>query len=353
MTARGGTGTFVRGGTPYTIDVWETDDGLPHNSVITLTQTRDGYLWLGTLNGLVRFDGLKFTVFDHGNTPALGHGGIVHLFEDSRRRLWVGTESDGVVLIEDGRLTQTGIGRGSRASRLSAAAENPAGTIWLYTADGWLWRWQDGMTNAFAAGIERPSLTRALARDAEGRLWVGADFLLVALTNGARLQPPLLPAERTVAMTKLDGLLAAPDGGQWRLADNRIQYWQGGRLQRDWPGYPWGQTPVSALALDAEGNLIVGTLGAGLHWFDREGRATSLSTNTGLSHNFVLAIHTDREGTLWIGTDSGGLNRVKRQVFDTLRESRGLVLQSVAEDLRAGCGWGPTAAASLCGRRTP
>src|SRR5882672_8478845 len=62
---------------PFAINVWETDDGLPQNSVISMTQTRDGYLWLGTLNGLVRFDGIRFTVFDENNTPGLKSSRIV------------------------------------------------------------------------------------------------------------------------------------------------------------------------------------------------------------------------------------------------------------------------------------
>src|SRR5689334_17068807 len=67
---------------PYIVDVKETEDGLPQNSVIAITQTRDGYLWLGTLYGLVRFDGIRFTVFDESNTPGLNSGRIVFLFED-------------------------------------------------------------------------------------------------------------------------------------------------------------------------------------------------------------------------------------------------------------------------------
>src|SRR6266702_6558358 len=66
----------------YLIDTWETDDGLPENSATAMVQTRDGYLWFGTFNGLVRFDGLKFTVFDPGNTPQLPSAGIVNLHLD-------------------------------------------------------------------------------------------------------------------------------------------------------------------------------------------------------------------------------------------------------------------------------
>jgi len=78
--------------------------------VIAITQTRDGYLWLGTLYGLVRFDGIRFTVFDEINTPALNSGRIVHLFEDSQSNFWIGTETAGVILVKDGRVKSLDIG---------------------------------------------------------------------------------------------------------------------------------------------------------------------------------------------------------------------------------------------------
>jgi len=72
--------TILRAGAPYTIHFWETEHGLPRNSVFAVTQTRNGYLWLGTPSGLARFDGIQFTVFDESNTPGLKSSRIVSLF---------------------------------------------------------------------------------------------------------------------------------------------------------------------------------------------------------------------------------------------------------------------------------
>src|SRR5262245_12496872 len=77
----------------YIQRAWDTRDGLPQNTVTAIRQTRDGYLWLGTFGGLVRFDGQAFTVFDPGNTPGLVSSRIVCLFEDRRGVLWIGTEA--------------------------------------------------------------------------------------------------------------------------------------------------------------------------------------------------------------------------------------------------------------------
>src|SRR5476651_1987840 len=83
----------VQPDSPFIVDSWSVREHLPESAVISVIQTRDGYLWLGTLNGLVRFDGNHFTVFDENNTPGLGSDRIVFLFEDNETNLWVGTES--------------------------------------------------------------------------------------------------------------------------------------------------------------------------------------------------------------------------------------------------------------------
>src|SRR5262249_26455157 len=132
---------------------------------------------------------------------------------------------------------------------------------------------------------------------------------------------------------------ASQQGGYWRLADGQVQKWRADHLDHNWR-YPWGYAPVSAACEDRQGNLVVGTLGAGLFWFDSRGKATSLSTNDGLSHNYVLSLLVDREGSLWVGTDGGGLNRVRRQVFDMLEGSRGLTVQTVCEDADGGLWFG-------------
>ena len=84
----------------YLIDTWETEDGLPENTPTAMVQTPDGYLWFGTFNGLVRFDGMNFMVFNRANTPQLPSAGIVNLHLDQRGWLWVSTTEGVVVLVE-------------------------------------------------------------------------------------------------------------------------------------------------------------------------------------------------------------------------------------------------------------
>lgn len=323
----------------YTVDAWDADAGLPQSSVIALTQSRDGYLWLGTMDGLVRFDGLRFKIYNEANTPGLPRSPIVKLFEDSQTNLWIGTETAGVFLARNGRVTAIDIGRGTREGRLMSICEDHSGSVWLYTADGQLARYRDGRVEVGRVGPDYPSQCRSVIADGTGTIWVGTDWRLYGLRpeRGASNGLPHFAYEAIVP--KLDFLLPSREGEFWCLVNRRIQKWTASGLKRDLGSYPWDPavTPVNAACEDSQGNLIVGTGGEGIFWFDVRGHSAQLTTtNTGLSHNTILSLCMDREGNLWAGTDGGGLDRVKNQIFDVLPESKGLVVKSVWPDRERG-----------------
>ena len=315
----------------FTVDVFGTAQGLPSSAVLAVTQTRDGYLWVGTLAGLARFDGVQFAVFDENNTPGLNSSEVIRLYEDRLTNLWVGTENGGINVVKAGEVTSVDLARGGYGGRLMAICEDRAGAVMLYTDTGLLGRCRDGkVDDLWPAGSDAPSTCRALIAEDSGRLWVGTDTSLVALN-------PIPVVTDEVKPIRLNFLLASKRGGYWRLANGRIQKCKGAVVERDLGVYPWTNTlPIVAACEDLDGNLVVGTYGDGVYWFDAEGKATRISKEEGLSHNSVLSLTVDREGCLWVGTNGGGLNRVRRKLFDVLERSRGSVVQSVCEDGQAG-----------------
>jgi signal transduction histidine kinase/ligand-binding sensor domain-containing protein len=281
-------------GTPFIVDVWGTADGLPQSSVIAVTQTRDGYLWLGTLNGLVRFDGNSFTRFNVNNTPGLPGNGIVFLFEDRQQILWVGTETAGLCAIQNGVVKN--FETGGAGGKVIYAYEDETGVIWFCTDDRRIFRWQAG----------RLDLNRPVSRIFREQLFYRAFHVIVP-------RP----------------------GGSWHLLNNRVEKWSDDKLEKNFGVCPWTNL-VSAAVVDRDGNLVVATLGEGVYWFDGAGGYRHITTDETLSHNYVLSVCFDREGNLWGGTDGNGLYRVKKNFFTSSAGLDAGVAQSASEDSRGG-----------------
>jgi ligand-binding sensor domain-containing protein/signal transduction histidine kinase len=327
------------GSDSFIIKHWQTDEGLPQNSVTSILQDQTGYLWLGTLNGLVRFDGDRLTVFDENNTPGLNSSRIVSLFEDRAGHLWVGTETAGIARIKDGKVTTYEIGQGVTGKCLAAACQDAAGAVWLYTRDGQLWRQANEKFTVFSFGLDRPGAYRAAVAETGGPVWIATDARLSAIGPNASPGPLEHQVQQDARLTRLDFLAPSRSGGYWRLADNRIQKWRSGAVERDLGPYPWPRFLVAAACEDEQGNLVLGTLGTGILWYQTNGVPIQVAKKDGLSHDIVLSLCFDREGNLWAGTDGGGLNRIKRRTFALLDQRHGLpapVIQSVCEDAQGG-----------------
>ena len=281
------------GEVPFLVDVWGTEDGLPQSSVIALAQTRDGYLWLGTLNGLVRFDGKSFTRFNVNNTPGLPDNRIVFLFEDRHQALWIGTENAGLCVLKNGVVRN--FPETSAGGLINCALEDDAGNLWFSYRSGNFISWKDGKMDL------HPSIFPA-------QLFFRAGHMQVTGSNGV----------------------------SWHLQNRRVEKWRGDHLEKDFGAMPWDGLPVSAAVEDAAGNLVVGTQGAGLYWFQPDGGCWHIGKDEGLSHNIVLALSLDREGNLWAGTDGGGLDRLKHKTFSAPAGLSSETAQSVAQDAAGG-----------------
>ena len=309
-------------GSPFIVDSWNNEQGLPQSSVISVVQTRDGYLWLGTLNGLVRFDGIHFHVFDENNTPGLGSGRVVRLFEDSHTNFWIGTDTAGVTLIGNGTLKNFNIGRSGHEGRLTSISENSDGAVWLYTADAHLARYQNGKMDILDLPFTAPAIARMIAAEKSGPIWI-AEFEPGGKSGlfsfyPANFIPPTLAVDQSIPAQGVDFILAGQSGGIWRLMDGRIQKWSKNRLERDLGPYPWGNTNlatfVTSACEDNEGNLIVGTLGAGVFWYEPDGKLPADFQGPGLVIRLcAFVVHGSRRKSLGRNRRRGSEPHQKRK----------------------------------------
>ena len=209
----------------FTVNNWKTENGLPQSTVLALTQTKDGFLWLGTLGGLARFDGIQFKVYNDGNTPGLKSGRIWRLFEDRQQRLWIALEKGGIVVAtENGSLLKLPFDAASAELRLLSWCEDSAGSIWLQMSDKSLFVYTQNKLSLILRGCTR------VMSDNSGLVWVGTEngnLVGLRFGDGAAVVQHELPAKN------LDWLLSSRRGGYWRLADGKIQRWEADHAS--WP----------------------------------------------------------------------------------------------------------------------
>ncbi len=308
---------------------WRREPGMPRNSIRALTQTRDGYLWLGGDDSVARFDGVRFSTFD---LSPFGHGNRAEaMLGDSRGDLWVGTSAGLLLRVKD-RFIQITTNDGLPTNNITALAEDGSGSLWIGTADG-IAIWKDGKIQP-VPGTEalRKRYISALCRDAAGAIWIGVWDCGVFHFKAGLLEQLSEPA--------MDSLLRQP---HCLLSDASNHLWVGARDDSvlchengQWrqfriPGHS-AAPYITSLAEQPDGTIWAGSASEGLFEFKR-GKMTGLNTDAGLPDNRVTALFTDRDGGLWISSDAE-LSHLRRNRLMTIGQNDGLgfgAVQGLAE----------------------
>ncbi len=254
------------------------EDGLSHPTARSILQDRTGFIWIGTQNGLNRFDGYEFRKFmgDARDPDALHDSSITSLADDGAGGIWVGTLAGGLSRYSPrtSRFTTYGARPGGLASEaVTALSRDAAGNLWIGSGDSQLQR-LDSKLDRF----DQPAGVASIA--------FGAVRMIVPLRDGS--------------------LLVAGSRGLWRidLAANRSSEWR-----------PNDGHALNALAMaqSASGEIAVGTNSQGVVYFNSGGREVARSTVAdGLAENTVRAVLFDPQGRLWAGTNDG-LSRIDRR----------------------------------------
>lgn len=321
----------------YKHKVWSIEDGLPMNSVISIAQTRDGYLWLGTEAGLARFDGIDFDVFDHENTPALLNDLILSLTADRQGALWIGTRGGGMTRYREGTFTSFTTEHGLLSNEVWAILETGDQAIWVGTRNG-LNRLQEGKLSAIPLPEKLPNYNiRVLTQDRLGRVWVGtrgAGLLLVE-KRGNRFESEFKGLAGLYITALLEDRLGniwigTADAGLIRLQENRPFFYNTKNgLSADY---------VRCLLEDRAGNIWIGTYGAGICVLKNgKNRFSIFDNRNGLSSNAIYTFYEDQERTLWIGTEGGGLYSLGDTRITTYTMKNGLsydIITGIFQDSR-------------------
>lgn len=290
--------------TQYATKHWGSEDGLPFDSILCVTQDHSGYLWLGTKEGLVRFDGVRAQAFDGHTDPVLGGYGIFSVLEDAR-------SPDLLILASTNGLHYFAHGRAQATLPNTPAGQilfqDPVdGAYWVRTTRGLFHVTLDG---AVAGPLENASgwpaeAIHTICRDRGGKLWVGTERGLYRQESHGEVrwfsQLPVLAGKN------VDFLVSARHGGLWvGSRDAGIGHLEGDGVFR--PQLALAGSPVSVMFEDRAGTLWAGTVGQGLCRVTTGAspRAETYTAEAGLISNEVTSLYEDREGNLWIATPKG------------------------------------------------
>ncbi|HYW73033.1 MAG TPA: two-component regulator propeller domain-containing protein [Pyrinomonadaceae bacterium] len=294
----------------YRFDNWTIDDGLPQNSVSAILQTRDGYLWLTTAAGLVRFDGLRFTVFDRSNTKGLNSVRFSTLFEDDDANLWIGTEDGGLTRLRNGTFTTFTTQDGLPHNQILKIWRDERGGILIMTVSG-LVRWQRDQFLPYQ-GLPGIVIDRNCYRVQTGAFWCAdaaglhriKDDQITTYTSRdglASLYPSAVYEDR-----ESNVWLAGAGGEVDRLQQNTFTHY----TTKD--GLP--KERITSISQDRQGNLWFITRGGELLQFQNN-RFVTYATTERVVGSFIAPFYEDREGNLWLGSADHGLRRLRKDVI--------------------------------------
>ena len=339
-------------------DSWTTDNGLPQNTVLSITQTRDGYLWLATYEGLVRYNGVDFKVFDKNNTPLLSSKSIISLLADEDSSLFVGTQNglniykdgikkvfyaqselvnnfirvvykdkSGVIYVgTDGGLNVISgteikafkVEDGLPSNTITSIIEDKNHTIWIGTGSG-LCYLKDGKITSLKKSKNHPDyFVRSLLIDKKGHFWIGTSEGIVWNENGKYIS---VPNSNLLSSQSISYLYEDKDGSIWIGTDSGLNRWVNGEVSIFSTKDELTNNRIRSIFEDNEGSLWIGT-NFGLNRL-RNGKFLVINTKKGLSDDFTRTVMEDSKGNVWIGTGEG-LNLYQNGKINRFLNEKGL-----------------------------
>ncbi|HUR57872.1 MAG TPA: two-component regulator propeller domain-containing protein, partial [Opitutaceae bacterium] len=303
----------------YNCQNWSRRNGLPVSGVKAIAQTRDGYLWLGSQQGLVRFDGISFTSFPVSRDPMLVSQNIYTLAPARDGGLWFGLREGAVGHFDGAHFAALRAPWVKPNMKVFAVKEARDGALWVGWETGFA-RWSPDGAPAPEAEQTQTSPFHALYEDSKGRIWLGAadGGDLFYWEAGKRHRFP----DESLRTLYFHSLAEDHDGNIWIGTNSGVHCYDANFRRKELPPLE-SSVRINAILVDRQGVVWIGTIEGGLVRY-HDGRFTRFGAAHGLLDNNVLALWEDAEGSLWIGTQTG-LTQLSDVKFPTYGGTEGLI----------------------------
>lgn len=333
----------------FDIFQWPKEAGLP-GTIQSMVQSPDGYLWMGCDYGIVRFDGFSHTLFERHSVPELIQDDCQAIFLAKDSTLYFGLVGGLLVSYRNGNFKQVGDTGTFQGNSITRICEDASGNLWIGTDGGGIFRFSGDQFKSFtvADGLSGNGID-AICAGSSGEIWIGSGDGLCRIQN-----------EKIERFTEKDGLSFV--GIAALFMDQKGRLWIGGFDGEFMTCFQGKFSPVnhslfplsSAFRLITEGpdgSLWIGTDSEGLIIFNPgDNKGFRLTTADGLSSNMIKCLITDQEADLLVGTEDGGLNRIRKTSFKKYTTKEGLPDSYIMGlySSPAGTVWISCADASIC-----
>ncbi|MCO6472388.1 MAG: PAS domain S-box protein [Melioribacteraceae bacterium] len=317
----------------YNLETFTTSDGLPQNSVEAILQSSNYYLWLGTQEGIAKFDGYQFQIFNKKNTEAIKHNYFSTIFEDSQGNIWLGTIGGGLVNYNGVEFKSYTIEDGLPSNFIRSVAEDRFGALWIGTDNG-LRLFYEGKLIEPETQVFKEANIHSIIRDKNDQMWLDVEGIgLFVLDTAIVRRYTFLDG---LPKTSINKIFNASDGSIWigtngsglvQIKDDEITIIDEASGLAD--------DIITAIYEDDKGFLWIGTNRGGVNIIQEGKVINHLYKNFGLTNGRIRSIYQDSEGSVWIGTNGGGLAKCSEGKVRSYTSINGLCsdnIQAVFQD---------------------
>ena len=303
----------------YVHDKWGADKGFIGGAVYAISQSADGYLWIGTERGLVRLDGFSFTLIQQPLSDSPPLGPVRGLISDAEGNLWIRLEGPYMLRYRDGKFEDVDARFDLQDLIFTAMSTDDGGGVLLSGLGDRTLRYRDGRFETVVSAGDNPGIVISLAATRDQRVWLGTQDNGLHHVSDGRI------SRVDGAASKINALLPAINGGLWVGTDRGLQFWARNKLTEFNLPSPIRQLKILALARDHDANIWVGT-DHGIIRITAAG-AVSLDQLNTRPGNEVTAVYEDHDGDLWFGSPRG-IERLRNGMFATYSAAEGLPSES-------------------------
>jgi ligand-binding sensor domain-containing protein len=310
----------------YLRDQWDSDTAFPGGAVYSISQSLDGYLWIATEKGLVRFDGLRFQVVQPDEVTTGSDSIVVGLAPAASGGMWAFLRRAALVRLRNNRFEPVLVNGGRPNSRVTAMAPTPGGGVAAVDVSrGIVVERADRFEPVVDMDALPTSTVIALAPARDGGLWLGTrDSGLLRVEAGR-----VTPLTKGLPDRKINALLPRRVGPElWIGTDVGLAIWDGSVITRSSVSSSFDGLQILTMLEDRDANVWIGTASNGLFRVDPSGRVVR-AHHEDHPRETVSALFEDRDGTIWIGTNTG-LERMRDAAFTTYSTTEGLPTERIA-----------------------